>query len=75
MMNFLFNFLTQISNNKMHEYKEWNNYVLLNYIKSYINEKKYKLLLLIDINPDLKELDENLKILEICDKIIHKIND
>ena len=72
---YLFNFLTQISNNKMHEYKEWNNYILLNYIKSYINEKKYKLLLLIDINPDLKELDENLKVLEICDKIIHKIND
>ena len=68
---YLFNFLTKVNKNQINDYKNWNKFILLNYIRNFIKEK-YILLLLLDINPDIKEFDENLRILEMCDKILPK---
>ena len=72
---YLFNFLTTLNNNNERDYKDWDKYILLKYLKNYINNKKFKMIFLLNLNNDINEIEQTLKILKLCEGIFPKINE
>ena len=72
--NYLFRFLAFLNNNNINDFKDWNKNILIHYLKSYVTDNKYKILLLLNIDPSLNELEENLKTLNSCQEILSKNN-
>lgn len=70
--DYLFSFITTLSNGKLKDYKDWNKYILINFLKNYVNSINYKFLFLLKLDRDIDELDETLKILNFCQGIIPK---
>ena len=73
--NYLFGFLSTLNKNNERDYKDWNKYILLKYLKNYINNKKFKMIFLLNINNDVNEIEQTLEILKLCDGIFPKINE
>ena len=70
----LYNFLLFLNKNNINDYKDMNKNMLVNYIKNYIKDNKYKFLLLLNINPDINEVEKNLKTLYFGEGIFSEIN-
>ena len=68
--NNLYNLLICLSHNKIDEYKDWNKSLLVHYLKKYINEKRYKLMLFLNVSQDTKELEQTFKTLKFGEGII-----
>ena len=62
-------FLKHLANNNIKEYKDWNQNILVHYLKKIIANNNYKLLLLLNISSDINELDDTLKTLQFGEKI------
>ena len=73
--NYLFGFLSTLNKNNERDYKDWNKYILLKYLKNYINNKKFKMIFLLNLNNDVNEIEQTLEILKLCDGIFPKINE
>ena len=68
--NDLYNFLIFLSHNKINEYEDWKKSLLVHYLQKYINEKRYKLMVFLNISQDTKELAETFKTLKFGEGII-----
>ena len=68
--NDLYNLLICLSHNKIDEYEDWNKSLLVHYLKKYINEKRYKLMLFLNLSQDTKELEQTFKTLKFGEGII-----
>lgn len=68
--NNLYNLLICLSHNKIDEYKDWNKSLLVHYLKKYVNEKRYKLMLFLNVSQDTKELEQTFKTLKFGEGII-----
>jgi kinesin family protein 13 len=68
--NDLYNFLICLSHNKIDEYEDWNKSLLVHYLKKNINEKRYKLMLFLNLSQDTKEIEQTLKTLKFGEGII-----
>ena len=68
--NDLYKFLICLSHNKIDEYEDWNKNLLVHYLKKYINEKRYKLMLFLNISQNVKELEQTFKTLNFGEGII-----
>ena len=68
--NDLYNFLKHLSHNKIDEYENWNKSLLVHYLKKYVNEKRYKLMLFLNLSQDTKELEQSFKTLKFGEGII-----
>ena len=73
--NYLFDFLSILNKYNERDYKDWNKYILLKYLKNYINNKKFKMIFLLNLNNDVNEIEQTLEILKLCDGIFPKINE
>ena len=72
--NYFYTFLTFLGKQNIKEYKDWNKNVLVHYLKNLIFNKDYKMLLLLNLNPDINELEETLKTLKFSEGIFSEIN-
>ena len=72
--NYIYNFFKMLSKNKINDFKEFNKSLLIKYLKNYIINNKFKLLLLLNLNPDINEIEQTLKTLKFGEGIFSEIN-
>ena len=73
--NNLFSFLSnvnKVNNEDLIESKNWCKNILIDYLKNYVMNNNYKLLLLLNISSDINDLDDTLKTLSLTEGIIPK---
>ena len=70
--NYLFKFLANANHQNLNQYKDWNKNIIVDYIKNYITNNKYKILLLLNISSDINDLNNTLKALSLSEEIKQK---
>ena len=73
--NNLFSFLSnvnKVNNEDLIESKNWCKNILIDYLKNYVMNNNFKLLLLLNISSDINDLDDTLKTLSLTKGILPK---
>ena len=71
---YLQDFLKHLVNKNIKDYQDWNKNILVHYLKRSIISNNYKLLLMLNISPDIDILDDTLKTLQFGENIFSEIN-